>query len=145
MARGPPVEKHSWPTNSQELRAWTRRSEAAQALALGGRIFLLCDGGLTNTGAARRLGAVIRKAGRWRRRFIEESNTAPKPFKWAASADQVPGKTGAFCKGFHWHHTRSGREFRRHRISPSRGHETHSKSIRSSLRATYGGGVSCST
>ena len=55
----------------QALRAWARRPETAQRLALRSRIVLACGDGQDNGSVASRLGINRATVGKWRRRFLD--------------------------------------------------------------------------
>lgn len=53
------------------LRSWARRMKSGQALALRGRIVLLCEEGHSNSEVAEELGIRKQTVGKWRQRFVE--------------------------------------------------------------------------
>lgn len=55
-----------------ELQRIARRAKSAQALVLRARIVLACADGLSNKGAAAKVGVEPHTVSRWRRRFIEQ-------------------------------------------------------------------------
>jgi len=59
------------PAERQPLLEWTRRRKTAQALALRGRIVLLCASGLSNSEVARRLHVTGATVCKWRQRFVQ--------------------------------------------------------------------------
>ena len=61
---------------NNRLVEWARRRTTAQALALRARIVLTCAQGATNTQVSERLRVTLQTVGKWRRRFVDQPETA---------------------------------------------------------------------